>query len=250
MKQIENTETLIEADSLVPAGEELPISITMRHHDIVCLIGPDSTRLCHYLRLLGGVKTAQSGELKLLGQSIKGMSRKQWSAQRKDIGYVARNAPILSVLRGIENVMLPALYHKQMSREEAEIKAMELITQLGFNGDINKLPAYLNHQQRLQLAIARAAILDPVMLCLEMPFSSLSLAEQRPIYHYLVNGVPKRTLALATHNLHLVRKSATQILFISEQHVEHFYSWQDLNQCQNNEVVTYLQQYHQQYQTA
>lgn len=245
-----DTDTLIEAQNIVPADEELAISISLQRHDVLCLIGPDSARLCHYLRTLAGVKPPHNGELKLFGRSIKTLDRKSWREQRQYIGYVAHNAPILSVLNGIDNVMLPALYHKRMSRDEAEIKAMELITQVGFNGDINKLPAYLNQQQRLQLAIARATILDPVALFVENPFSSLSLAEQQPIYHYLVNSAPGRALALATHNLHLVRESATQILFISEQQVEHFHSWKDLSNCQHEEIVKYLQQYQQQYQQA
>ena len=246
----DNTDTLIEAHNLIPAGEELAISISLQNHDVLYLIGPDSARLCHYLRTLAGVKPPQDGELKLFGESVNSLDRRGWREQRQYIGYVARNAPILSVLSGIDNVMLPALYHKRMSRDEAEIKAMELMALVGFNGDINKLPAYLSQQQRLQLAIARATILDPVALFIENPFSCLSLAEQQPIYHYLVNSVPGRALALATHNLQLVRESATQILFISEQQVHHFHSWKNLSNCQHEEVVKYLQQYQQQYQQA
>lgn len=250
MAESDYTDILIEADNIVPAGEELAMSVRLQRHDILCLIGPDSVRLCQYLHTLAGVKPAHGGELKLFNRSTKSLSRKSWREQRQYIGYVARNAPILSVLRGIDNVMLPVLYHKLMTREEAELRARELIEQVGFSGDINQLPAYLNHQQRMQLAIARGTILEPLVLFLELPFSGLSLAEQQPIYHYLINSVLRRTLALATHNLRLVRESATQILFISEQQVLHFNSWQELKACQHEEVITYLEHHQQQYQPA
>lgn len=250
MTENQHTGSLIEADRLVPTGEELAMSVQLHRHDILCLIGPDSERLCRYLHTLAGVKPAHSGELKLFNRSTKSMDRKNWREQRQYIGYVARNAPILSVLRGIDNVMLPVLYHKLMTREEARRRAGELIEKVGFSGDSNALPAYLNQQQRMQLAIARGTILEPLVLFLELPFSGMSLAEQQPIYHYLINSTYKRTLALATHNLRLVRESATQIIFISAQRVQHFDSWQKLQQCQHEDVISYLKHHQQQYQSA
>ena len=251
MEKIDDTVNLIEACNMLPTDETLAIDIRMQRHDCLYLIGPDSSQLCHYLRTLAGIDTLQDGELNLLGRrSVKTLDRKSWREQRQHIGYVARNAPILSVLSGIDNVMLPALYHKRMSRNEADKRARDLISQVGFSGDIKELPAFLSQQQRLQLAISRALILDPVILFIELPFSCLSLAEQQPIYHYLAKRNAERSLAIATHNLRLVRESATQILFLSEQHVEHFHSWQELGHCQHEEVVTYLRQYQQQYQQA
>ncbi len=244
------TNTLLEAQALVPAGENLQMNIRLPRHGNLCLIGPDSQRLCRYLRTLAGVESPQSGELMVFGKTLKSLDRKSWRKQRQRIGYVARNAPLLSVLRGLDNVMLPALYHKRMSRVEAREKAIELIAQVGCKGDIHKLPAYLTQQQRLQLAIARATILTPEILFMEEPFYGLSLAEQQPIFQYLVNSGTRISLALATHNLRLVKASATQILFIDEKQLHCFNSWHELVNCEHQEVTQFLQQYQQQYQAV
>lgn len=245
MERATTMAALIEARQLLPHGERAAMTLTLRRHDNLCLIGPDSTRLCHYLRSLAGVEVPQRGELLLFGRPLASLDRKSWREQRQHIGFVARNAPILSVLRGLDNVMLPALYHKRMSRSEAHDRAMSLIRELGCDADINTLPAYLSPQQRMQLAIARAVILEPRILFVESPFIGLSLMEQQPIYRYLVKWAQNHCLTLATHSLSLVQKLATQILFIGEQEVHHFDGWQALHASTAAEVQTYLAEYQQ-----
>lgn len=242
------TTALIEAQQVIPEGEELAITVRVLQHDTLCLIGPDSTRLCHYLRTLAGVEVPLQGELFLFGRALNTLDKNSWREQRQHIGFVARNAPILSVLCGLDNVMLPALYHKRMSQSEARNKAMALLLEIGCDGDGHQLPAYLSHQQRLQLAIARATILDPAVLCIEEPFSGLSLAEQEPIYQYLLKGRNTRAQLVATHNLRLARELATQILFIGEQQVYHFSHWNEFVTSRYDEVTQYLWHYQQQYQ--
>jgi ABC-type transporter Mla maintaining outer membrane lipid asymmetry ATPase subunit MlaF len=242
------TTPLIEARQVIPAGETAAFTLCLQRHDALCLIGPDSTRLCAYLRTLAGVEPPQQGELLLFGQCLTTLDKRRWREQRQQLGFVARNAPLLSVLRGLDNVMLPALYHKRLSPSEARARATALLAQTGCSGDIHQLPAYLSQQQRLQLAIARATILDPAVLFIEQPFAGLSLAEQEPIYHYLLDSRDTRAQVLATHNLRLVHELATQILFIGTQQVYHFTSWHALVTCSDTEVMQYLQNYQQQYQ--
>lgn len=247
---IDGTDTppLITAQALVPAGEQLAFSVQLRPRDCLCLIGTDSKRLVNYLRSLAGVETPQTGNLHLFGRALEAMDKKSWREQRQHIGYVARSAPLLSVLRGLDNVMLPALYHKRMTRSEAREMARQLLAEVGCQGDINKLPAFLTPQQRLQLAIARATILGPPLLFIEDPFYGLSLAESQSIFQYLIDSRERRTLALTTHDLRLVRDVATQILFIGEQSSLHFDSWEALTRSEDQELMQYLTRYQMHFQ--
>lgn len=238
---------LIEARQLLPCGEQKAITLCVQPHDSLCLVGTDSKRLSHYLRALAGVEPPQAGELHLLGIPLRELDKQRWRLQRQQIGFVARNAAILSVLRGLDNVMLPALYHKRMTRQQAKERAMILISETGFEGNLHSLPAYLKPQQRLQLAIARATILEPKILFLEEPFSELSLAEQAPINEYLVSNAGRRAQVITTHSLQLVKESASQILFIGNETLLHFTEWQEFIQCQDKEIEGYLELYRQQY---
>jgi putative ABC transport system ATP-binding protein len=241
---------LIEARQVIPAGEMLAVTLRLQPLESLCLIGPDSTRLCTYLRTLAGVEPPHQGEMLLFGEPLTTLDKRRWREQRQQIGFVARNAPVLSVLRGLDNVMLPALYHKRLSLVEAREKAMSLLLATGCSGNIHQLPAYLSQQQRLQLAIARATILDPSVLFIEEPFAGLSLAEQEPIYHYLLNSRLARAQVISTHNLRLVRELATQILFVGGQQLHLFSSWHALAACSDEAITSYLHDYQQQYQAV
>lgn len=237
---------IIEANELLFTKNEEPLTLQVGTTDTLCLIGPDSGRLYQTQQILAGVEPPQSGELRLLGRPLAELNKRSWREQRQHIGYVARGAPLLSVLRGLDNVMLPALYHKRLSRPEAQQRAMELLTQLDFSGDTQALPAYLSPLQRLQLAIARATILEPAVLFVEGPFYGLSPTDQQPIYRYFTDSQKQRAQVIATHNLKLVKSCATQILFIGEQAHHHFSGWQDLISSSIDEVTNFLLLYRQQ----
>lgn len=239
---------LITAISLIPADETSPIDLEVLPHDGICLIGPDSSRLTRYLRALAAAEPPEAGKLTMLGHTLESMNKRQWREQRQQIGFVARGAPLLSVLPGLENVMLPALYHNRMTREEAKVRAIELLEENQCECDYSKLPAHLTQQQRLHLAIARATILEPEILFIDEPFSGLSLTEQRPVFDYLVGSRSKRALVVATHNLHLVKELAPQILFLGKSSAMHFANWSSLTTSQESEVVDYLELYQHHYQ--
>lgn len=61
---------LIEAQQLLPTCEEQAISLRLHRHDILCIIGSDSSRQSHYLRTLAGVSPPKQGELRLFGTSL------------------------------------------------------------------------------------------------------------------------------------------------------------------------------------
>lgn len=238
---------LISAKSLIPTGEVTPVDIEILPHQGLCLIGPDSSRLTHYLRALAAAEPPEAGKLTLLGRPLESMNKRQWREQRQQMGFVAKGAPLLSVLPGLENVMLPALYHNRMTRQEARARAIELLEENRCECDYSKLPAHLTQQQRLHLAIARATILEPKVLFVDEPFSGLSLTEQRPVFEYLVESRRKRALVVATHNLHLVKELAMQVLFLGKSSVLYFANWSSLASSQESEVAHYLELYHHHY---
>lgn len=224
------------------------VSCTISSNDRFFILGEQTGMLCRYLRILAGVEPPHQGYVKLFGIKVSEMSRQVWHQQRQSIGFVARHAPLLSVLSGLQNVMLPALYHHLMDREEAHRRALELANEIGFSGDMQLLPAYLNRLQRTQLAIARTLILDPPIIFLETPFAGLSLAEQGTIQHYLSDWGQHRAIVAATHNLNLVKHCATQILFIAPQQNFLFSNWQEFIDSPEAAVNDYLARHHQHYQ--
>lgn len=243
---------LIEAIALEPWYEKEKIRLAaldcrISDHGTTCIIGNRSAVLSAYLRVLGGVDSPRSGELRLFELPLNEVDRAAWRNLRQRIGFVTRSAPLLSVLNGLENVLLPAIYHKRYERDEAEQRARELIKQLHCHANLKTLPAYLSPQERMQLAIARAAILEPSIMFLEEPFHELEVVEHEEINAFLCDWGLHRSLVMSTHNLHFVRHYASRTIFAGNQGIHYFESWRELYDSDVEEVRSYLHHYQQNY---
>jgi polar amino acid transport system ATP-binding protein len=224
-----------------------PLNTAIGTCGITCLVGDDSQALAAYLRALGGVDSPRSGELHLFDVPFVGCSQQHWQQLRLKLGFVTRTAPILSVLNGLENTVLPALYHKRMSRPEAESAARTLLQELRCEADLSLLPAYLTPLERTQLAIARAAILAPPVLLLEEPFHDLDIDEHDCINPYLGQWAKTHALVVSTRNLNFVKRYADRILFAGEDRILYFDAWQAFDDCPEGSVRDYLQHYRNSY---
>lgn len=239
---------LIEAVALEPWVSDGILALPKLNYRIVpqgttCIIGNQSHVLRAYLRSLGGVDSPRSGELFLFGERLSAIKRPQWRNLRRQIGFVTRRAPLLSVLSGLENVLFPALYHKLYSRTEAEQRARSLIAQLHCHADLALLPAFLTPLEKTQLAIARTAILEPAVMFLEEPFHELDIRDYEEINEFLRAWALHHALVISTRNLHFVRHHSDKIIFAGARGIHYFDSWQDLSESTADEVQSYLRYY-------
>ncbi|TXL12368.1 hypothetical protein BMR04_15675 [Methylococcaceae bacterium HT3] len=128
--------------------------------------------------MLAGINNPAQGKVEIFGQTTNELDKAARQKLRSQIGYLSGVSPLLSVQHGLMNVMLPMLYHRKLSFREAADKARKLIAELNCDFEPTTFPAMLNSFQRSQLALARALILEPTLLFLDVPFHDLG-AKQR-----------------------------------------------------------------------
>lgn len=242
---------LIEAKDLVPrasgSGPQPKLNLQLSTAGIYCLIGLNGPTLDRYLRAVGGILPLRQGRLRLLGHKPDDLDADAWTQLRIKLGYISRGAPLLSVISGIENVLLPSIYHGKYSRTAALAQAERLLGQLQFDGDANLLPAYLSDLQRTQLSLARTVMLEPAALLLNDPHYGLEPQECGVIDKFLLAWGQQRALLLASGNLYFVRNVANRILLFTEQEVFDFAGWEALCQSADPKVHDYLRRYHEHY---
>lgn len=245
MKQRSEQQSSISAVNFSPVlSQELksPLQLNTRPGDIVCFIGSKENILDSYLRALAGLHPIAQGELFINQSPVESISPKEWSLLRQEIAYISKEAPLLSVLSGINNVVLPALYHGVYNREQALVEAAELFSQLGYQGNSRLLPAYMEPLERLQLALARALMLKPKVLILNNPWHTLAPYEYSTLNSFLKHWSREKTLIVSSDSLSFVRQYATKIYFIGPTEVTYFHSWISLIESERVEVRDFLAQ--------
>lgn len=223
---------LLQAEALRPRREdgtafEQALDYRCGGGRVVCLVGPNGGGKTAYLRALAGIDVLAAGKLELFGQDVARLDDEQFTRLRRRAAFINEGAPLLSVVTGLSNVTLPAMYHHLGTSEEILKAALDTLTFLRYPGRHDQLPAYLNQHERLLLAIARCLMLSPELIFLDEPFHMTDSAcreRESEIYTRLAR---ERGLSvfLATHNLGFVKRRADEILFIHPSGVRHFDGW-------------------------
>jgi putative ABC transport system ATP-binding protein len=108
---------------------------------------------------------------------------------------------LLPALSAIENVSVPLLINS-VSREDAESRATQLLTEVDLGERLHALPAELSGGQQQRVAIARALVHHPKLIVCDEPTSSLDHDTGRSVMNILrdLAKSPDRALIVVTHD--------------------------------------------------
>ncbi len=148
----------------------------------VFLRGPSGSGKSSLLGLLGGVLTARSGSVRVLGEDLARLSGAQRDALRAaHLGVIFQMFNLLPFLSLVDNVTLPCRFSAQRAGRLADApggidgEARRLLSRLGLDGDtVATTPVReLSVGQQQRVAAARALIGGPALLIADEPTSAL-----------------------------------------------------------------------------
>lgn len=159
-------------------GEEIitgldQVSITVERGEFVCLSGPSGSGKTTLLNAMGGLATADSGQITLQDQRIDLLS----SAARADIrlhriGFVFQAYNLVPVLSARENVEF-VMQMQGVGATQRRLKSMAILREVGLAGMEQRRPAQLSGGQQQRVAVARAIVSDPVLVLADEPTANL-----------------------------------------------------------------------------
>ncbi len=239
---------IISASAATPEGGEdnalsnPPLDCQVQSSTLTCLVGPHRFQLRAYLQMLAGISKPRLGRVEIFGQVITDLDKTARRKLRSRMGYLSGVSPLLSVQHGLMNVMLPLLYHRNLSFRETADQARTLLAELNCDFELTTFPALLNSFQRAQLALARALILDPALLFLDVPFNDLGAKQREEMGELLGKYKQGRAVCMigGLQYTHFLEQHAQQIIFISEHKIISFNSWRAFMQTGDKEVKALL----------
>ena len=120
------------------------------------------------------------------------------------IGFIFQFHQLLPEFTALENVMLPALIHRDNSRD-ARMRAEQLLTDLGLAGRLSHKPNELSGGERQRVAAARAMMMNPDVILADEPSGSLDETNKRELHALLQHMRTKfgQTIVIVTHDKEL-----------------------------------------------
>ncbi|NDD29175.1 MAG: ATP-binding cassette domain-containing protein [Proteobacteria bacterium] len=172
-------ETVIEVNGLCHAFGRgalskqilFDVSLQVNAGEIVLLTGPSGSGKTTLLTLLGGLRSAQEGSLRIFGQEMRHANESAMLAVRRYIGYIFQAHNLLGFLTARQNVRMSLELHPEI--RDADRRAADMLTQVGLGDHIDRYPEVLSGGQKQRVAIARALVAHPRIILADEPTAAL-----------------------------------------------------------------------------
>ena len=185
--------------------------------DIVAIIGPSGCGKSTFIRTLNLLEQPTEGAIYVDGVNI--MDKKvDINKIRQKVGMVFQHFNLFPNLTILENITLAPVKTGQMTVEEAEKKAMELLERVGLSDKAKAYPDTLSGGQKQRIAIVRALAMNPEILLCDEPTSALDPEMVGEVLS-LMQDLAKdgMTMVVVTHEMGFAREVANRVMFFDEQ---------------------------------
>jgi putative ABC transport system ATP-binding protein len=178
------------------------INLEINNGEIVIMTGPSGSGKTTLLTLVGGLRSAQSGSLKVLGQELCGATSKQLTQARRHHGYIFQAHNLHGSLTALQNVRMGLELHPEISVAEMQLRATQMLEEVGLGERLNYYPDDLSGGQKQRVAIARALVSHPQLVLADEPTAALDSKSGRDVVTLMQTLAREQgcTILLVTHD--------------------------------------------------
>ncbi len=178
------------------------INLSINAGDIVIMTGPSGSGKTTLLTLMGGLRSAQEGSLKILGQEICGANKQLLTKLRCQIGYIFQAHNLMTFLSAKENVRMSLELHEELLNQDINAQAIAILEAVGLGQRVNYYPENLSGGQKQRVAIARALVSHPKIILADEPTAALDKKSGRDVVELMRKLAKEQgcTILLVTHD--------------------------------------------------
>lgn len=182
-------------------GVLFDINLTLMPGEIVIMSGPSGSGKTTLLTMVGALRSLQTGNVEVLGRSLRGLSARGLVDVRRDIGFIFQAHNLFESLTAIENVSMALELHANTVQQRQE-KATALLTTLGLEHRLQYKPAQLSGGQKQRIAVARALVNNPKVVLADEPTAALDKDSVKIVVNVLRSHAKENgaTVILVTHD--------------------------------------------------
>jgi lipoprotein-releasing system ATP-binding protein len=187
---------LADLDLRVGAGER------------VAVVGQSGVGKTTLLQILGTLDRPSAGSVRLRGEDVFAKSSRQLALLRnRSLGFVFQFHHLLPEFNALENVMMPGLI-QGLSASAMRSRALRMLEEVGLGHRIGHPIGKLSGGERQRVAVARALVLDPLLVLADEPTGNLDPATGDQVADLLLgmNRTRGTTLVVVTHSRRMAQR--------------------------------------------
>jgi phospholipid/cholesterol/gamma-HCH transport system ATP-binding protein len=138
---------------------------------VTAILGPSGTGKTTLLKLIGGQLHPQSGSVRVYGEQVSDLNRKDLYRLRRRMGMLFQSGALLTDITVFENVAYPIREHTGLPEALVRDLVLMKLQAVGLRGAAGLMPNELSGGMARRVALARAIALDPMMVMYDEPFT-------------------------------------------------------------------------------
>ena len=191
------------------------VNLSVEKGEFAAIVGTSGSGKSTLLHMVGGLDNPTSGTVIVDGQKTDTLDKDELTVfRRRNIGFVFQQYNLVPMLTVWENIVLPL---KLDGRTPEKKYLDEIITTLGLEKKLNRMPNELSGGQQQRVAIARALAAKPAILLADEPTGNLDSKTSQDVIGLLkVTGSRfHQTILMITHNEEIAQ-TADRIIRIED----------------------------------
>lgn len=202
------------------------VDLEVSEGEKVSIIGPSGSGKTTLLRSIGYLERPTSGYIEIdgerIGQKIVNgryvdMSDRELARVRAGIGMVFQRFNLFPHLTAMENVMLGPVKVRHLPRDEAEARAVDLLTKVGLHHKMRSYPEHMSGGQQQRVAIARSLAMQPKLMLFDEATSALDpelIGEVLSVIRRLAEN--NMTMIIVTHEMTFAQNVSDKVIVMEQ----------------------------------
>ena len=194
------------------------INLDIKKGKVTAIMGPSGTGKTTLLRLMGGQLIPDKGDVIVEGKSIPSLSNKDLYLSRRRMGMLFQSGALLTDLNVYENIAFPIREHYHFPESMVRDLVFMKLEIVGLRGAYKLMPSELSGGMARRVSLARAIVLDPVLMMYDEPFTGLDPITLGTIVTLIkeLNEALGMTSVVVSHDVSELLSIADHVHIISE----------------------------------
>lgn len=192
------------------------INTEIKKGEVVVVIGPSGSGKSTFLRTLNLLEAPTGGNIYFEGTDITD-PKVNINLHRRKMGMVFQQFNLFPHMNILKNMSIAPIKLLNLSKEEAEKNALELLDKVGLKDRAEAYPSQLSGGQKQRVAIVRALAMNPDVMLFDEPTSALDpemVGEVLSVMKDLAKS--GMTMVIVTHEMGFAKEVSDRVLFIDE----------------------------------
>ncbi len=189
------------------------IDLHINPKEVVVIIGPSGSGKSTLLRCMNLLEEPTSGSVVVDGMKL--TDGADINKARQEIGMVFQRFNLFPHMTVLKNITLAPMKVRNISKDEAEKTARELLARVGLADKADAYPPQLSGGQQQRVAIARALAMKPKVMLFDEPTSALDPEMVNEVLD-VMKGLADEgmTMAVVTHEMGFAKEVGDRLLFV------------------------------------